>query len=164
MYSYTLILPVYPHTYTYMYACIHIHIYLYIRMYTYIYIYIYWYMYIYIYIYIHIYIYIYIYTHTHTHMSTYIYRCDVVERWHALPLRLLAGNICMYIYIHVLYIHHPRTEKVSREFSHTGRIVFYNSRKKILENCKMHCSEVHQWLIHFNNHHNGVYGPYSLVP
>jgi hypothetical protein len=28
----------------------------------------------------------------------------------------------------------------------------------------MYCSEFHQWQIHFNNDHDGLYSPYSFVP
>ena len=38
------------------------------------------------------------------------------------------------------------------------------SQAKILGNCKIHCCEFHQWLLHFNNHQGGAYCPYSLVP
>jgi hypothetical protein len=39
-----------------------------------------------------------------------------------------------------------------RNFTTTGRILFYNSWKETFEKLQMHCSEFQQWLIHLNTH------------
>jgi hypothetical protein len=41
---------------------------------------------------------------------------------------------------------------------------FTTAEKETFGQLQMHCSEFHEWLIHLNRKHGGVYRPYTLVP
>ena len=112
-------------------------------------------MYVCIYIYIHIYIHTCICMYTYIH--TYIYICIYI---HTVFVR---ARVCVWaVYIYGVY--HPRMANDRGIFTTTVRIIFYNRWRQSFAKVQMNYSEFHQWLVHLNNSHSGLYCPYSLVP
>ena len=60
-------------------------------------------------------------------------------------------------------------KKVKEDHTNNPYFLWCHDVWSMFARCKivflqMNCSEFHQWLIHFNNHHGGVYWSYSLIP